>query len=133
MKVGVPLIKSLVTPLGKSVLILLGLTAATSAADAGIHKDVLWFRTYDSETTTLILSNKEMEDKIKVKSLKEFSLLIGSSAKTIYGGIKRWISWYVIRYIRWEFFGKQVSKQMNHSDESRTKHSQGRRWGCPSW
>ena len=33
-----PLLKSVIKPLAKSVLILLGLTAAASAADAGIHK-----------------------------------------------------------------------------------------------
>ena len=35
---GLPLLKSIIKPLAKSVLIPLGLTAATSAADAGIHK-----------------------------------------------------------------------------------------------
>ena len=38
LKTGLPLIKSVITPLAKSVLISLGLTAAASAADAGIHK-----------------------------------------------------------------------------------------------
>ena len=37
-KTGLPLIKSVIKPLAKSVLIPLGLTAAASAADAGIHK-----------------------------------------------------------------------------------------------
>ena len=35
---GLPLIKNIIKPLAKSVLIPLGLTAAASAADAGIHK-----------------------------------------------------------------------------------------------
>ena len=38
LKTGLPLIKHVITPLGKSVLIPLGITAAASAADAGIHK-----------------------------------------------------------------------------------------------
>ena len=38
LKTGFPLIKSVIKPLAKSVLIPLGLTAAASAADAGIHK-----------------------------------------------------------------------------------------------
>ena len=38
LKTGLPLIKNIIKPLVKSVLIPLGLTAATSAADAGIHK-----------------------------------------------------------------------------------------------
>ena len=38
LKIGLPLIKNVITPLAKSVLIPLGLTATASAADAGIHK-----------------------------------------------------------------------------------------------
>ena len=39
LKTGLPLIKNLIKPLAKSALIPLGLTAAASAADAGIHKN----------------------------------------------------------------------------------------------
>ena len=38
LKTGLPLIKNVIKPLAKSVLIPLGLTAAASAADAGLHK-----------------------------------------------------------------------------------------------
>ena len=38
LKRGLPLIKSVIKPLAKSFLLPLGLTAATSTADAGIHK-----------------------------------------------------------------------------------------------
>ena len=38
LKTGLPLMKSVIQPLAKSVPIPLGLTAAASAADAGIHK-----------------------------------------------------------------------------------------------
>ena len=38
LKAGLPLIKNVIKPLAKSVLIPLGLTAAASAADAGIDK-----------------------------------------------------------------------------------------------
>ena len=38
LKTWLPLIKNVIKPLAKSVLIHLGLTAAASAADAGIHK-----------------------------------------------------------------------------------------------
>ena len=38
LKTGSPLIKTVIKPLAKSVLIPLGLTLAGSAADAGIHK-----------------------------------------------------------------------------------------------
>ena len=38
LKTGLHLMKSVIKPLAKSVLIPLGLTVAASAADAGIHK-----------------------------------------------------------------------------------------------
>ena len=38
---GLPLMKNVIKPLAKSVLIPLGLTAAASAADAGIRKKIL--------------------------------------------------------------------------------------------
>ena len=38
LKIELPLMKNAIKPLAKSVLIPLGLTAATSTADAGIHK-----------------------------------------------------------------------------------------------
>ena len=38
LKTGLQLMKNVIKPLAKSVLISLGLTAAASAADAGIHK-----------------------------------------------------------------------------------------------
>ena len=71
LKTGLPLIKNVITPLAKSVLIRLGLTATASA---GIHKKILGsdrhFSSASHNTTTLIVSNKDMEDLIKiVKSL----------------------------------------------------------------
>ena len=61
--------KNIIKPLAKSVLISSGLTAAASEADAGIHKNNI-----GSGTTTLIISNDEMEDLIKiVKSLEDSS------------------------------------------------------------
>ena len=44
LKTGLPLIKNVIKPLAKSVLIPLGLTAVASAADAGIHKKYLRIR-----------------------------------------------------------------------------------------
>ena len=41
LKTGLPLIKNVIKPLAKIVLIPLRLTAAASAADAGIHKKIL--------------------------------------------------------------------------------------------
>ena len=46
LKTGLPLIKSVINTLAKSVLMPLGLTAAASAADAGIHKKDISIRKY---------------------------------------------------------------------------------------
>ena len=73
LKTGLPLKSNVIKPLAKSVLVPLGLTAAASAADAGIHKKILG----SGNTTTLIISNNEMEDIIKiVKSLEDSGLLL---------------------------------------------------------
>ena len=61
LKTGLPLIKNVTKPLAKSVLIPLGLTEA-AAADAGIHKKILG----SGHNITLIISNDEMEDIIKI-------------------------------------------------------------------
>ena len=56
-----------------------GLTAAASAADAGIHKKIL-----GSGNTTLIISNNEMQDIIKiVKSLEDSDLLLEGVTETV--------------------------------------------------
>ena len=54
LKTGLPLIKNVITPLANSALIPLGLTAAASTADAGIHKKILG----SGNTTTLIYQMK---------------------------------------------------------------------------
>ena len=41
LKTGLPLIKNVIKPLAKSVVISLGLTAAASAADAGTQKNLV--------------------------------------------------------------------------------------------
>ena len=70
LKTGLPLMKSVIQSLAKSILIPLGLTAAASAADAGIHKKKILG---SGHNTTLIISNDEMKDISKiVKSLEGF-------------------------------------------------------------
>ena len=70
--------KNVVKPLAKSILIPLGLTAAT-VADAGIRKKSL-----GSGTTALIISNDEMKDIIRIaKSLEDSYLLLKGVNKTI--------------------------------------------------
>ena len=77
-----PLLKTglsnVLKPLAKSVLITLRLTAAASATDSAIHKKMF------GSGATLIISNKEMNDIMKiVKSLEKFGLLIKGISETI--------------------------------------------------
>ena len=68
-----PLMKSVIQPLDKDFLIPLGLTAAPSAADGGIHKKILG----SGNNTTLIISNDGMKDILKiVKFLEDSGLLL---------------------------------------------------------
>ena len=74
--------KSVIKPLAKSVLIPLGLTAAASAADAEIHKKIL--RSGHNNNTTLIISNDEMDDILKiVKSLEDSGVSLKGVSETI--------------------------------------------------
>ena len=71
MSAGLPIIKSAITPLAKSVLFPLGLKAVMSLTDAANQQKSL-----DQGRFRGILSNEEMEDIIKiVKYLKEHCLL----------------------------------------------------------
>ena len=56
LKTGLPLMKNVIKPLAKSVVIPLGLTAAASAENAGIHKKILG----SGNRRTLIISNDEI-------------------------------------------------------------------------
>ena len=86
LKTGFSLIKSVIKPLAKSVLIPLGLTAAASAADAGIHKKILGS---GHNNRTLIISNDEMDDILKIiKSLKNSGVLLKGVNETIQNGAK---------------------------------------------
>ena len=78
LKTGLPLIKNVIKPLVKIVLIPLGLTAA-AAADAGMHKKIL-----GSGNTTLIISNEEMNDIMKiVQALEDSNILLKGVTKTV--------------------------------------------------
>ena len=70
LKTGLPLIRTVLKPLAKSILIPLGLAAAASATDAAIRKKM-----FGSATTTLIISNEEMNIMKIIKSLEEPGLL----------------------------------------------------------
>ena len=70
--------EGVLTPLAKTVLLPLGLSAGMSAADSAIQKKI-----YGSGTV-LIISNKEIEEDIMkmVKSLEESGLLIKGISET---------------------------------------------------
>ena len=80
LKTGLPLMNSVIQPLAKSVLIPLGLTAAASAADSGIHKKIFG----SGHNTTLIISNDKMKDILKiVTSLEDSGLFLKGVSETI--------------------------------------------------
>ena len=83
LKTGLPLIKTVINPLAKSILIPLGLTAAASTADAGIHKKFLGSGHNHPSSRTPIISNDEIEDITKiVKSLEDSGLLLKAVTET---------------------------------------------------
>ena len=85
LKTGLPLMKNVLKPLAKSVLIPLGLTATVSATDKVIQKKIFW-----SGMTTFIISNEEMNEIIKiVKSFRESALIKKSVSEAIKNKAKR--------------------------------------------
>ena len=83
LKTGLLLTKNVIKTLAKSVLIPLGLTAAASVADTGIHKKILESGK-QNKTKILIILNDEIEDIMKiVKSLEDSGLLLKGVSETI--------------------------------------------------
>ena len=65
--------------IGKNILAPLGLSAAMSAADTAILKKM-----YGSGNTTLIISNDDMDDLIKIiTALEEHDILLKGTSRTI--------------------------------------------------
>ena len=82
-KLAVPLIRVTV-PLAKNILAPLEITATASAIDAEIQKKI-----HGSGTTTLIISNNEMNDIIKIIQAPEDSnILMKRAIKTIKNDVK---------------------------------------------
>ena len=76
-KLAGPLMKVAI-PLAKNVLAPLGITAAASAIDAGIQKKI-----HGSGSTTLIISNEEINDIMKiVQALEGSNILLKAVTKT---------------------------------------------------
>ena len=90
LKTGLPFMKYVIKPLAKSVLIPLGLTAA-SVTDAAIQKKI-----FGSYITTIIISNEEMDDIMKmVKSLEDPDLLIkdvSELTKGAFSGLRQFLA-----------------------------------------
>ena len=77
-KLAGPLMKVAI-PLAKNVLAPLGITAAASAIDAGIQKKI-----HGSGTTTLIISNEEMNDIMEIiQALEDSKILLNEVTETI--------------------------------------------------
>ena len=76
---SVPLTENVLKPLAKSISVSLGLSAATPATDAAVHKNI-----FASGVTTLIISNEEINGIMKiVKLLEESGLLIKGVTEAI--------------------------------------------------
>ena len=92
LKTGLTLIKNVIKPLSKSVLIPLGLTAAAAAAaDVGIDKKNLesGHSSSSHKNTVLLISNNDIEDIIKiVKSLGDSGLLLKELTGTVQNEVK---------------------------------------------
>ena len=77
-KIAGPLMKVAV-PLAKNILVMLEITAAASAIDAGIQLKI-----HGPGTTTLIISNEEMNDILKIgRALKDPNILLKGLTKAI--------------------------------------------------
>ena len=86
-----PLMKVAI-PLAKNVLAPLGITAAASAIDAGIQKKI-----DSSGTTSLIISNKEMNDIMKiVRALEDSNILLKGVTKKIKNETKKQIGFLIM-------------------------------------
>ena len=68
LRFGLPLMKNVLTPLAKDFFLQLGATVAPSATNVAIQKNI-----YGSWMTTMIISNKEMEDIVKIVTYLEES------------------------------------------------------------
>ena len=87
LKTRLPLMKNILTPLAKSLLVPLRLTAAAAVTDSAIFKKMFRFdRPSDlaSRNRTLKVLNKEINDIIKIaESFEESGLLIKGVSETI--------------------------------------------------
>ena len=70
-KAGLPLVKNLIKPLGKSVLIPLGLTAAAAVADTAMHKKTRYKKEKHNKIVMLAWSKlNSRKSKISAAAIK---------------------------------------------------------------
>ena len=80
LKSGLPLVKSVIKPLG-----MLGLTAAASATDAAINRKILG----SGNHTALTISNNDVQDLLNiVKSLEDSGILLNRITETVKNEVK---------------------------------------------
>ena len=98
LKTGLPLIKNVIKPLAKSVLISLGLK---------MQQMQEYIKNIRISNTTLIISNEEMNDVIKiVQALEDSNILLKGVTKTVKNGTKKQKGGFlcnVTRYLRCKF------------------------------
>ena len=105
LRIGLLLIRNIIKPLAKNVLIPLWLTAAASAAHAGIQKNISGSGRRHSFSSTphdtaLMTSNDEMKDIIEiVKSLRDFNLLLKGVSDTFENEFKEQKEYFLVCYL----------------------------------
>ena len=108
-----PLLKSVIKALS-----LLGLTAARSAITTGVQKKI-----YGSGTTTLTISNEEMNDVMKiVQALVDSNILLKGVTKTIKNKIKEQIGGFLsilMGTLGASFFGDLLTKRLSEKGTAR--------------
>ena len=128
-KFGLPLMENVTEPFVKSVLLQLGLIITTSVADGRNTWNIIGSGSYDykadSDTTTLISSNEEIQDVMKiVKFFKESRLLIKGVSETNEEESKeqkRWISKYVVKFNWCWFIRKSIASGRSKDNQKRTR------------
>ena len=107
LKTGFPLLKSVIKPLA-----LLGLTAASSAIDAGVQQKI-----YGSGTTTLVISGEELNDIMKIiQTLEDQGILLKRVTKTVENEVKSQHGGFLsilLRTLRASLLGDLLTKNLS--------------------
>ena len=122
----------MIKSLAKSVLIPLGLTAAASAADAGIYKEILG--SGNNNNTILIISNDEIKDIVEIAELLQYSGLlpegvsdkIQNEAKEQRGGFLSILLGTLGASLLWNIW---TGKEINRAEEGVIRASYGNKKG----